>query len=208
MTTEEATPPPKPVPKLAAVGGLVVAVSAFLPLHPEGLSFFDLFLIELSRGLLEGLLMLVSFGSPYLFGLTVALAPWLPSTVDARVVRIPVALMHSQLLLVAIVLVSAGEAVAPFALLGFAVVSGGYLALHTARANAEGRAPVDPQAPSTAFVGPAAAWYAQWGAMVIAGIAAWTELQRVGGVALGYGLHVLLGGALMILAVTARRAKR
>jgi len=165
---------------------LVIAVAAFLPLHPEGLSFFDLFLIELSRGLLEGFLMLAGFGSPYLFGLAVLVSPLLSATSAPRVLRIPIALMHSQLLLVAIVIASAADAVAAWALLGFAIASGVYLAVHTARTHAAGP-------------GPTAIWYLRWGGTVVAGVAAWSELQRLNEVVLGYGLHVLLAGALWVV---------
>jgi hypothetical protein len=181
------------VPRTVAVGGLAIVVAAFLPLHPEGFSFIDLVAIELSRGVVEAVLMVAGFGSPFLYGLAcIAVALVVPMPLARRLVRIPIALMHSQLLLVAIVLWRGGHGIAPVPLLGFAVVSGGYMAIHSARTHAEGG-------------GPRLGWYVRWGAVVITAIAAWSELQRFADVHLGLALHVVLGGALLIVAAMGTR---
>ncbi len=186
--------PEAPLPMSVAVAGLVLAVSSALPWTPEGHSFLALLRSEFSRGVLEGLLMMVGFGSPFLFGIAVAVAPLAcPPGVARRILRVPVAFMHSQLVLVALVLWMSGVSVAALPLLGFALVSGVRLAVHTARAHAEGD-------------GPRVGWYVRWGGMVVAAIAAWMELQRAGDLAFGWGLHVALLAGLGMAGALAGRA--
>lgn len=181
-----------PLPKLVAAAGVALAGSAVMPWTPEGLSFVDLLRGEFSRGVLEGFLMLVGFGSPFLFGTAIASAPsLLPPAIARQVVRVPIAFMHSQLVLVMIVLTMAGAGVATLPMLGFALVSGVFLAIHTARTHAEGG-------------GPRVGWYARWGGMVVAAIGAWMELQQVGDLSFGWGLHVALASGLAIVAFLAR----
>jgi|GEM_PF-1330222 len=185
--------PEQPLPLLTAVAGVLLTVSSALPWTPQGLSFLDLLRAEFSRGLLEGLLMIVGFGSPFLFGLAVAVVPRvLPPAVARRVLRVPIAFMHSQLVLVTIVLVMAGRGIATLPMLGFALVSGVFLAIFTARAHAEGD-------------GPRVGWYVRWGGMVVAAVTAWMELQQVGDLVFGWGLHVALGSALLMVAALGRR---
>ncbi len=192
--THESGPrrPEQPLPKLVAAAGLALAVSAAMPWTPEGLSFFDLLRGEFARGVLEGFLMLVGFGSPFLFGIAIAIAPLLlPPAIARQIVRVPIAFMHSQLVLVMIVLTMAGAGIATLPMLGFALVSGVFLAIHTARTHAEGG-------------GPRVGWYARWGGMVVAAIGAWMELQQVGDLAFGWGLHVALVSGLAIVVFLAR----
>ncbi|MBV1857978.1 MAG: hypothetical protein KUG77_06160 [Nannocystaceae bacterium] len=185
--------PEAPLPRLAAAAGLALAVSSAMPWTPQGDSFLALLRSEFSRGVLEGLLMLVGFGSPFLFGMAVALAPLVcPPVVARRILRVPVAFMHSQLVLVALVLWLSGVSIAALPLLGFALGSGVGLAVHTARAHAQGD-------------GPRVGWYVRWGGMVVAAIAAWMELQRMGDLEFGWGLHVaLLAGLGMVGALGGR----
>lgn len=194
IEADEATPrrPEQPLPKLVSATGLLLAATSVMPWTPEGLSFFDLLRGEFSRGVLEGFLMLVGFGSPFLFGLTVAMAPvTLPPAVARQIVRVPIAFMHSQLVLVMIVLTMAGAGVATLPMLGFALVSGVFLAMHTARTHAEGG-------------GPRVGWYARWGGMVVAAIGAWMELQQAGDLSFGWGLHIALAAGLAMVALLAR----
>ena len=196
MQENEPLPEGRPevaLPKLSLLAAAVLVVSSGLPWTPSGLSFLDLLGAEFSRGVLEGLLMLVGFGSPFLFGLAVAVAPLaLPPPIARRVIRVPLAFMHSQLVLVAIVLWLAGDAKATLPMLGFAVVAGVRLAVHTARAHAEGD-------------GPRVGWYVRWGGMVVAGVAGWMELQQVGDLAFGWGLHVALAAGVLMVASLAGR---
>ncbi len=176
------------MPRLAMLAGAALAVSSALPITPDGYSFLALLRGEFQRGVLEGLLMLVGFGSPFLLGLAVAIVPWsVAPWIGRRIVRLPIAFMHSQLVLVALVIWLAGNAIADLALLGFAIVSGVRLAVHTARGHSEGD-------------GPQLAWYVRWGGMMVAAICAWVELQRASGLELGLGLHVALGSGVLMAA--------
>jgi hypothetical protein len=185
------------IPKLTAVFGLGLAGSIALPLLPDGTSFVDLVIEAFARALLEGVLLLVGYGSPFLFGLAAALGILvLEPAVARRVVRIPIAFMHSQLLLVAIVLMMARDrVVAAVALLGFAIVTALAFAMHTARTRAEGD-------------GPSLAWYVRWGAIVVAGVAGWTRLQRVAGIELGLAVDVALVSSVLMIVVLGRRLFR
>ena len=170
-----------------------MAISSAMPWTPEGASFLELLRGEFGRGVLEGLLMLVGFGSPFLFGVGVAIVPLVAAPAVARqLVRVPIAFMHSQLLLVMIVLWLAGAGLATLPMLGFAVVSGVFLAVHTARTHAEAG-------------GPRLGWYTRWGGMMVAAVTGWMELQQAGDLYFGWGLHVALGCGLGIVASLAGR---
>ncbi len=194
--TVEASPA-APIPAGVPLLGLAIALAAGLPITPQGASFLQLLWASFRRGMLEGVLMLVGFGSPFLFGLALFVGVVACSRETAtRLVRIPIALMHAQLVLVAAAIVRGGEAIAAWALLGFAVVSGAHLAHHTARSMAsDGR-------------GPSLQWYARWGAMVVAAIAGWSRMQRLGGVELGLAVDVVGVCALGIVFMTTLRGRR
>jgi len=167
------------VPRSAAVLGLLLFACAFLPLTPEGRSFVEVVRDTFADGVLPGVVMLVGFGSPFLFGLAVAIGMGLSDeAVAARLVRNPVTMMHSQLILVAwVIWRQDGDAVASLPLFGFAVVSGLYLVRHSAAERAAGRMP-------------SFAWTVRWGAMMIAAIAGWLLLQRVAGLTMGRAVEV------------------
>lgn len=176
------------VPRTAGVPALALVGTAFLPLMPTGESFVDLWLAELSRGVLPGLMMLIGFGSPYLFGLAAAFSVWArpqPPVAPFWLIA-PVALIHAQLLLVAIVLCLDGRAVAAVPFVAFALLAGLYFVMENARANAEGR-------------GPSLRWTLRWGATVISGIGAWTALQRLGDVYVGFGIDAALTAAVALI---------
>lgn len=179
---------------LARVAALALVASAALPLSPAGHSFLTLLRGEFGRGVLEGMLMLAGFGSPYLFAVVVALVPGrVPDALAARMVRVPLALLHSQLVLVALVVWLAGDALADLALLGFALVSGASLALYSARAKAED---------TSVLQASTLRWYVRWGGMMVTAVAAWMELQRISGLEFGLALHVALGaGVAMVFSV-------
>jgi hypothetical protein len=167
------------VPRSAAVLGLVLFACAFLPLTPAGRSFVAVLRDTFADSVLHGLVMAVGFGSPFLFGLGVAVGTWMrDDEIAARLVRNPVTMLHSQLILIAWVLWrSDDDAVATLPLLGFAVVSGLYLVRHSALERASGRSP-------------SFAWTVRWGAMMIAAVAGWLLLQRTAGLHMGRAVEV------------------
>jgi hypothetical protein len=173
--------------------GLLIAVAAVLPITPSGQSFLTLLRNELDRGLVFGLLMLVGFGSPFLFGLAVAIAGWarVRATTAVLLVRVPVACLHGQLLLVSFVLWRNEQGIATLPLFGFAVVG------------ALGFAFADKRRPAVLEL----RRNLEWGASTIAGVAAWCRLQRLAGLELGIAIDVVLVAAL-VLALAAHTLPR
>ncbi len=174
--------------------GAVIVASAALPVTTDGRSFAALLLAEFERGLLEGFMMLAGFGSPFLFGLaiTVVALPQLRS-LAIELVRTPIGLMHGQLLLVAFVVWRNGEAVGGAGLFGFAVIG----AIAYARSGT--------RAPGGHALG--LAGIVRWGAIMVAGVAAWCRLQRLADVHLGLAVDVILGAALLLVVLSSRTAK-
>ncbi len=172
-------PPEDPSPgTFVRLGGLALAVCAALPITPDGRSFLELLRDEFARGVLDGLLMLCGFGSPFLFGLAtfVSGTAW-GRKLGVELVRTPVGMMHGQLLLVAFVMWRAGRGVAALGLFGFAVVAAyAYVTGARVRGRATSRT-IDA---------------VHWGAVVATAVATWCELQRVDGIAMGWGLHVMV----------------
>jgi hypothetical protein len=167
------------VPRGAAVLGALLFACAFLPLTPAGRTFVQVVRDTFAEGVLPGVVMALGFGSPFLFGLGVALGVWRRDDAGAvRLVRGPVTMMHSQLVLVAWVIWRQDEdAVASLPLLLFAVASGLHLVRHSASERAAGRSP-------------SFAWTVRWGAMLIAAVAGWLLLQRTAGLEMGRAVHV------------------
>lgn len=186
-----------PVPRSAAVLGLVLFACAFLPLTPAGRSFVEVVRDTLAEGVLPGVVMAVGFGSPFWFGLGVAVGSLSSDdAAAARLVRSPVTMMHSQLLLVSWVIARQDEdAVAAWPLFGFAVVSGLYLVRCSAAERAAGR--------SLSF-----AWTVRWGATMVAAVAGWLLLQRTAGLELGRAVQVAgLCALALVLRVRPRRGE-
>lgn len=195
MQDEAAGETEAPLPGGVALLGLAMALSAALPLTPGGTSFIRLVIEEFRTGAMEGIVMLAGFGSPFVFGLAVFCGHVFFDTATAkRLVRVPVSLLHSQLVLVAFVLWRNGGGVATFALLGIGVVGAAHLVMHTARSHASGS-------------GPSLLWYTRWGASMIAAVAAWARLQLVAGVKLGIAVDVLLACAVLIVFVIERKRR-
>ncbi len=174
----EPAPSSNAVPRSAAVLGLVLAACAWLPLTPGGRSFFQVALETFGDGIMAGIVMVAGFGSPFIFGLMLAVGVGLgqPETAP-RLLRTPVMMMHSQLLLVSWMIWREGDAIASLPLLLFAFGSGLYFVEHSARGRATGRTPTF-------------AWYARWGALIVVAVAGWLWLQRMGGFAMGRAVDV------------------
>ncbi len=193
-TAEPVAATPTTIPWLAHACGLAIVIAAALPITPDGRSFVALLIAEFQRGLLQGVLMLSGFGSPFLFGLAVLGVAW-PRLHDAArdVLRGPIGLMHGQLLLVAFVVWRHGQAVAALPLLGFAVV-GAVVYVRSGMA-----APGGKRLTALATM--------RWGAIVVAGVAAWCRLQALAGVSLGRAVDVVLAASLVLAIVTRPRAR-
>ncbi len=164
--------------RFSAIVGLALFNCIWLPLTPEGRTFVQVVLDTFSEGLMAGLVMVAGFGSPFAFGLAVAIGVWSKNeAAAARMTRAPVTMMHSQLLLVAWMIWRHGDAVASLPLLLFAVVSGLYVVQHSASERASGR--------HAAF-----RWYVRSGALLIVAVTAWLWLQRMSGFSMGIAIDV------------------
>lgn len=182
--------PEPPLPGRTTIFGLTMAAAAFFPLLPDGRRFIDLVAEAFARSAVEGIITVIGLGSPFLFGLAVAIASRISVPAFAsRIVRPPIAIMHSQLIIVAWFAFSSGMAVAGLPFLGFSIVSGIYFAIHLASARASG-------------TGPTLRWHVRWGAMMVMAICAWGRLQMFGGIDFGWGLTIALGSAAMLLRAT------
>jgi len=179
-----------PLPGRTLIFGAALAFAAGLPLLPDGRCFLDLVRESFSRSLMEGALMLLGLGSPFVFGLAVVLAGRMANpAVGARIVRAPIAMMHSQLVLVAWALWKGGAALAALPLLGFSIASGIYFAAQVAMVDAQGR-------------GPSLRFHIRWGAMIVLAIAAWARLQMFVGVYFGSALSVVIISAALLVRST------
>lgn len=148
-----------------------------------------------AEGIFAGLVMVVGYGSPFIFGLTVALGVWSRDDATAAgLVRTPVTMMHSQLLLIAWMIWRHGDAIAALPLLLFAVASGLYVVQHSAAERAAGR--------HASF-----RWYVRSGALVVVAVAGWLFVQRLAGFSMGIAVDVAgLCALLLLLGSLPRRA--
>ena len=201
--------PSPPLPVTLVVPALVLTGAIALPLHPDGFSFAQLLYAAFLRSPLEGLIMLIGFGSPFCFGaIVLALAASgsrLTPVIGQRALVVNASLLHAQLLLVAIMLSTAGQGVMPLALLGFALVSGGYFIVHHAREAAIGQAFDERGLPIPS--GPTQRWMVRWVATVIVAVCGWIRLQLLIDVRLGWAIEVILGAcvAMAVLVMPRRR---
>src|SRR5688572_17614180 len=115
------------LPRRVAVLAIVLASTAALPIAPDGRSFLEYVREAFARSVLEGVLMVAGFGSPFLFGIAVAVASRMEPVAAAQLVRGPIVMMHSQLLLVAWAVWKHGEAIAAGPMFLFAIASAIYL---------------------------------------------------------------------------------
>jgi hypothetical protein len=195
------------LPVALTLPALVLSAAIALPLHPEGFSFAQLLYAAFLRNPLEGLIMLLGFGSPFCFGAIVlalaGLGQRLNPRIGERLLVANLSLLHSQLFLVAAMLWSRGQGMMPLALLGFAVVSGGYFIVHHARESAAAGGFDEGEQPRPA--GPSQRWLIRWGATVIVAVCGWIRLQVLVGIRLGWAVEVVLGACVAMTVLLLRR---
>jgi hypothetical protein len=200
------------LPATLTLPALVLAAAIAAPLHPDGFSFAQLLWVAFLRSPLEGLIMLLGFGAPFCFGAIVLLLAATGQRVHRRIgerlLVMNLSFLHAQLVLIAGLLWSRGQGVMPIALLGFAVVSGGYFIVHHAREAAVGGFDEHSGA-TTPGAGPTQRWLVRWGATVIVAICGWIRLQMLAGVRLGWAIEVMLGACVAMTVLLVRdHAKR
>lgn len=194
------------LPLALVVFGLILFGSSALPLTPGGASFLGLLLAAFARSPLEGVMLALGFGAPFWFGLVVALGAWpkgpLPWFALRQLLVSNASLLHGQLVLVAWMLWRDGVGVLPGALLGFAVVSGGFfLVQHASASAAEGG--TDEQGQRHEGLSPR--WLIRWTATVIVALCGWLRLQILAGLAFGWAIEVALASAVALSLVLVRR---
>lgn len=184
------------LPRHSAVFGLTILASIAVPMSGT-VSVLDWLARIFQRDPVAGLMTLFTIGSPFLFGLAVGLAGVLRDhDLAARLIRLPLVLVHTMLALYALLVAQVPGAVPlrwPF--VGFAGVACLYFIYSSAEADAAGR-PLRP------------AWLARWGGVVLAGLAAWLEFQTLGHRPFGPALHLALAAAALLAATAPRRPGR
>lgn len=193
------------LPTALMAPALLLTAAIAAPLHPDGYSFAQILYVAFLRSPFEALITLLGLGSPFCFGAIVlalaGLGPRVLPQTGARALVVNLSFMHAQLLLVAGFLVSQGLGVMPLALLGFAVVSGGYFILHHARSAAGAEA-------DAAVVGPPLRWLVRWGATVVVAICGWMRLQLIAGVRFGWAIELMLAACVVMTVLLMRRGER
>lgn len=148
--------------------GLGLFACAFLPLGPEGPSYFQLALELVLEGGLGAFVFALLVGAPFLLGAAIASSAAFGRSVGRALVMGTVAVFQAELLLYGAIVWDAHDLVAPRALLGFAMVSGFSLIYQSASHSARDTG------------GPGLRWYTRWGALLVAGLAMFIRLQSLG----------------------------
>ncbi len=201
------THPARELPRTLVIPALILGAAIAAPLTPDGYSFAQILYVAFMRHPLEGLITLLGFGSPFCFGLiTLTLAAArdrIAPGIGERLLVANLSFLHAQLLLVASMLVWRGQGMLPGALLGFALVSGGFFIVHHARTSALAGG-FDNDAPN----GPSQRWLVRWGATVIVAICGWCRLQVLIDVRLGWAIELILGAGVMMAVLLGKRERR
>jgi hypothetical protein len=202
---DEVTEPKRQLPIALVIPAAILTAAIAAPLTPDGHSFAQLLYAAFVRHPLEGLITLLGFGSPFCFGLiTLVLAAAghrLLPTMGERMLVVNLSFLHAQLLLVAGLLLSRGQGMLPSALLGFAIVSGGYFVLHHARSSAAAGGVRE-----TGPRGPTQRWLVRWGATMIVAICGWIRLQMLIDVRFGWAIELMLGACMMMAVLLSKRS--
>ncbi|MFO7567642.1 MAG: hypothetical protein R6X02_33675 [Enhygromyxa sp.] len=193
--------PARELPIALVIPAAILTGAIAAPLTPDGHSFAQLLYAAFLRSPLEGVLTLIGFGSPFCFGLiTLLLAAAtgkaklsLPPAMGERLLVVNLSFLHAQLLLVAGLLFSRGQAMLPGALLGFAIVSGGFFIVHHARSSAAAGGVQE-----TGPRGLTQRWLVRWGATMIVAICGWMRLQVLIDVRFGWAIELMLGACVMM----------
>lgn len=179
------------LPRHAAVFGLTLFAGIALPLY-GGVSVLEWLARIFGRDPLGAVMALLTFGSPFLFGLAVAIASLVRDRdLAAAIIKFPLSLVHAMLALYAFLVARAPGVPLRWSFVGFVVVA----CLYYIYAHAEAEAADRPLGPR---------WLARWGGVIVAGAGLWLQFQTVGSRPAGPALYVAIAGA-ALLAVTVSR---
>ncbi len=168
--------------------GLGLFACAFLPLGPGGPSYFELALELVLEGGVGALVFVLLVGAPFVLGAAIASSALVGRSVGRSLVMGTVAVFQAELLLYGAIVWGAHELVAPYALLGFALVSGFSLVYQSASHSARDTG------------GPGLRWYTRWGALLVAGLGLWIRLQSLAGATIGLAIDGALLISILIIA--------
>lgn len=183
------------LPRHAAVFGLTLFASITLPLY-GGVSVLEWLARIFGRDPMGGVMALLTFGSPFLFGLAVAAAGFVRDRdLAAALIKFPLALVHAMLALYALFVARAPGVPLRWSFVGFVVVACIYFVYAHAEAEAADR-PLGPR------------WLARWGGVVLAGTGLWLQFQTFGHRPAGAGLYVALAAAALLAATVPREPAR
>lgn len=181
---------------LAALAGLALASTSALPLVVDEPSPLRMILEAFGKHWVNGVVILLLLGAPYLLGLAVAAAAVLRSTLGLLLVRVPVTILYAELVVACLMIASEpDDCRAPWSLVGFAVVT---TVSGIVRASGERRAGAAPNV----------AWLARWGATIIAAVLGWIMLQNPMSLAEAPGLWATLVGAAALAGTSRGRSAR
>lgn len=196
--------PARELPRTVVIPATILVTAIAAPLTPDGFSFAQLLYAAFVRSPIEGVVTLLGFGAPFCFGMIALLLALdsrrFPPAIGERVLVGNLSLLHAQLFLVAAMLFWRGQGLLPGALLGFAVVSGGFFVVHHARTSAIAGGHLAPHSR-----GPTQRWLVRWGATVIVAICGWMRLQMLIDVRFGWAIELMLGACMMMAVLLGRR---
>jgi hypothetical protein len=175
---------------------VALAACVALPLsNDDDKTLLRVILESIDNDWLLGLMFGVVFGAPHGFALAVAWASRTGGSYGGGLVRAWVALLQTEVVVIGLlVLRNLGEdgIRAPLAMVGFAAVSAMFFAYRVASPS------VPPHRRDTGF-------FARWGALLVAGVFGWLELQWLGGgSAPGLWLHGTLAAGFALAASVPR----
>lgn len=183
------------LPRHAAVFGLTLFSSIALPLY-GGVSVLEWLTRIFGRDPMGAVMALLTFGSPFLFGLAVAIAGVTRDRdVAASLIKFPLALVHAMLALYAVFVARVPGVPLRWSFVGFAAVACLYFIYAHAEAEAADR-PLGPR------------WLARWGGVVLAGAGLWLQFQTFGHRPAGAGLYVALAAAVLLAVAVPREPAR
>lgn len=186
---------PPALPRHVAVFGLTLFASIALPLY-GGVSVLDWLTRIFARDPLGGVMALLTFGSPFMFGLAVAAAGFVRDRdLASALIKIPLALVHAMLALYAVFVARVPGIPLRWSFVGFAAVACLYFIFAHADAEAADR-PLGPR------------WLARWGGVVLAGTGLWLQFQTFAHRPAGPGLYVAIAAAALLAVAVPREPAR
>lgn len=195
-----------PIPQVYALTGPLLLLCAFLPLMPNGSSFWRWSIDLCSEFGWTALAWILGASTPFLLGLVMCVA-----SVGAYLIK-PRLCQLAQQGIVAVVSMLISHAIVFSAQLWWrdiGVASGEFLlvslgsGIALAVSQGKSRAASAP-ADSSAWAGFDTRAFSRWACLVIAAASAWARLQMIGGVTFGWAIEVLLlASALTVWALAA-----